>query len=528
MAVDTKAALAKLTSGQALSQAEKEALGLAPTTPAVKTVDTMTQAEIDAITAKQVASGGKSNDQSLTIPGETNAERNARITAGYKEMLAKPVLSEDQTAGGMTVQYVRTEAGGVGSYTAVAPIGYTGDRTVTNWTSGIIPSNSPYTTGTTLGVMSTGNGTYTPVTGAPVTTKTSTTPTETGRITNADGSVTVMYSDGSTKVIPKTTTVVTNGNGNGNGSGNTTTTTTSEPTTNVEVLKATLRGRGFNAKLIDASATYLQQLLKDGLDYDNAVEVFLSSKDYTLKNGTKITSPFYTEYGYLNESAPKPLSADELYGFVEGTKAAVTKYALNPKFATVEAMKQYIANGVTVTDIETRANTARIKALESDTSYVEALKKLGFINSAADLTDFYLDPKIGQDTLEQNKRTGTFAAEAVRRANQGIEVNKLLAEQQAAGLTAKGMSEAQIAATAAQGYAAIGEQLNPLTALSGIYEKGGAQTQQQLQSELEQEQFMGMASARRKRLTEQNVRAFEAAPGTSRYSLSQSGAAGIL
>ena len=380
MAVDTRAALAKLTSGQALSQAEKEALGLAPTTPAVKTVDTMTQAEIDAITAKQVASGGKSNDQSLTIPGETNAERNARITAGYKEMLAKPVLSEDQTAGGMTVQYVRTEAGGVGSYTAVAPIGYTGNRTVTDWTSGIIPSNSPYTTGTTLGVMSTGNGTYTPVTGAPVTTKASTTPTETGRITNADGSVTVMYSDGSTKVIPKTTTVVNNGNGNGNGNTTTTTTTTSEPTTNVEVLKATLRGRGFNAKLIDASATYLQQLLKDGLDYDNAVEVFLSSKDYTLKNGTKITSPFYTEYGYLNESAPKPLTADELYGLVEGVKNVVTKYSLNVNFANAESLKQYVKNGVTVSDIETRAATARLKAIETDTPYVQALKNLGYIS----------------------------------------------------------------------------------------------------------------------------------------------------
>ena len=66
MAVDTKAALAKLTSGQALSQAEKEALGLAPTTPAVKTVDTMTQAEIDAITAKQVAAGGSSKDRKST------------------------------------------------------------------------------------------------------------------------------------------------------------------------------------------------------------------------------------------------------------------------------------------------------------------------------------------------------------------------------------------------------------------------------------------------------------------------------
>lgn len=498
-------------------------------TPTTKTISNMTQAEIDAITAKQVASGGKSNDKSLTIPGETNAERNARITAGYKEMLAKPVLSEEQIAAGADVRYVRTEAGGVGSYTATTPIGYTGEPvTTTQWTAGIIPSNSPYTTGTTLGVMSTGKGTYTSVTGAPVTTKTSTTVTETGRITNPDGSVTVMYSNGTTKVIAASSTGSAGGSIGGI-SGNTGgTTDTGAPTTNIDVLKAVLRGRGFNAKLIDSSASYLQQLLKDGLDYDNAVEVFLSSKDYTLKNGTKITSPFYNEYGFLNESAPKSLGADELYGLVEGVKGVVAKYALNPTFASQDSLKQYVKNGVTVSDIETRANTARLKALQADTSYIEALKKLGFISDATGLTDFYLDPKIGQDTLEQNKRTGTFAAEAIRRASQGIEMNKILAAQQAAGLTAKGLTEAQIAATAAEGYAAIGEQLKPLTKLSGIYEGAGAQTQGQLQSELEQEQFMGMASARRKRLAEQEAAAFSAAPGTSRYSLSQRGPAGLI
>jgi len=69
-----------------------------------------------------------------------------------------------------------------------------------------------------------------------------------------------------------------------------------------------------------------------------------------------------------------------------------------------------VSNEVTVSDLEARANTARLKALESDTSYVTALQKLGFIGTAADLTDFYMDPTIGQETLEMNKRMGTFGA----------------------------------------------------------------------------------------------------------------------
>ena len=139
---------------------------------AAKTVSQMSQAEIDAATAKTVASGGKSTDEANRLPGETASQANARITAGYKDMLAEPILSEAAKKAGATVEFVRTEAGGVGSYTVVYPAGYTGPKeTTTNWTAGIIPSNSPYVTGTTLGVMSDGNGKYTTVTGAPVSTK---------------------------------------------------------------------------------------------------------------------------------------------------------------------------------------------------------------------------------------------------------------------------------------------------------------------------------------------------------------------
>jgi hypothetical protein len=49
-------------------------------------------------------------------------------------------------------------------------------------------------------------------------------------------------------------------------------------TTNVEVLKAMLRSMGFNGSIIDSSTSFLMALLKDGLDYDNAVAIFLNCK----------------------------------------------------------------------------------------------------------------------------------------------------------------------------------------------------------------------------------------------------------
>ena len=138
------------------------------------TAATMTQAEKDAATAKTVAAGGKSTDPANRLPGESASAANARITAGYKEMLAKPVLSEEAINAGAKVEFVRTGTGGVGSYTVATPIGYTGPSIkTTDWTAGIIPSNSPYTTGTTLGKMSTGFGTVTDV-GAPSTSPLST------------------------------------------------------------------------------------------------------------------------------------------------------------------------------------------------------------------------------------------------------------------------------------------------------------------------------------------------------------------
>lgn len=520
-------ALRKLTSGQTLTAEENKLLGIG-TTSAPKTISQMTKEEIDAATAKTIASGGKSVGVGIgasntidRLPGESFAEANARISAGYKTMTAKPVPSADQTAAGMKVQYVRTEAGGVGEYTTTVPSGYTGNRTVRTWTSGIIPSNVKYTTGTSVGTN--------------VKTNVSTsTKTITGKVTNSDGSVTTFYSDGSSTITP----AVVNSSGNNNGSSNTgssntgssdfSSTGTGAPTTNIEILKATLRGLGYNPKLIDSSASYLQQLLKEGLDYDNATEVFLNTKEYTLKNGTKITSPFYAAYGFLNESAKTPRSASELYGFVEGTKALVEKYGLNTKFMSEDSLKKYVGNGVTVADLEERANTARLKALESDTSYVEALKKLGFIGAASDLTDFYLDPNIGKSTLEENRRTGLFASEALRRAAQGVSMDAQFAKQVTAGLTAKGLTEAQIQATAAEGYANIAENLGTTTKLSGIYDKSAALTQAQVQSELQQEEFMGMASAARKRTKEMETRAFEAAPGIGRYGLSQRGAAGLI
>ena len=291
------------------------------------------------------------------------------------------------------------------------------------------------------------------------------------------------------------------------------------PTTNITVLKSLLRGMGFNSSIIDSSSSFLMSLLAEGLDYDNAVSIFLDSKDYTLKSGVKIISPFYEQYGYLNEGLTNAKGASELYNFVEGSKGIIEKYGLSTKFITSDSLKKYVKNNVTVKDLDERANAARLKAINADPQYVQSLKLLGYLGASSDLTDFYLDPTIGQEKLESNRSTGAFTAEALRRANAGITTNAAdLARytQLTAGLQSKGLSEGQIGQAASEGFQNIGNILQPEVGLSNIFEGANAATAQTIQTELESEQFLGLDSARRKKLKELGTNIFNQSTGMSR------------
>jgi hypothetical protein len=287
-----------------------------------------------------------------------------------------------------------------------------------------------------------------------------------------------------------------------------------------------LLGMGFSSNIVDSSSSYLLNLLKDGLDYDNAVSIFLNLKEYTTKDGNKLTSPFYEAYGYLNEGLARPKPPAELYNAVEGYKEVAAKYNLNSKFLSKDYLKNYVKNNVTVADLDERANTARLKAVNADPAYLDSLKRLGYITGAADLTDFFMDPNIGQETLEQRRGTAAFAAEAIKRAQQGIQFSADRFNKTAASLLGLGLSEAQIGVRAAEGFENIAQTLMPTQMLSSIYERLPASEMQSIQSELEAEQFGGTASQRRKKLKELETLAFAGEAGTNAYSLRKGSAAG--
>ena len=536
----------------------------------------MTQAEIDEATRAQVASGAKSTDRVNRLEGETASEANARITAGYKEMTAKPIPSKAQTDAGMYVNYVRTEKGGVGQYQALKPVGYTGPNDkITKWTPGVIPANIKRTTGTSIGYnpddykteedlqrlaakVSRGGkltideqafmnrGVKPATTSSTSTTKVvdplaGKTPDQIAAYNNAKATAQQfvdLYGGQLTDYFDTTTGKVTSPSKDVVDKKFATpkvpkfgdpdyvapaadVNPTADPTsssTNITVLKSLLKGMGFNSGIIDSSSSFLMSLLSEGLDYDNAVSIFLDSKDYTLKSGVKVISPFYEQYGYLNEGLTNAKSASELYNFVEGSKGIIEKYGLSSKFLSQDSLKKYVKNNVTAKDLDERANAARLKAINADPAYVQSLKMLGYLGSSSDLTDFYLDPAIGKEKLESNRNTGAFTAEALRRANSGIKTDRedlMRFERLTAGLQAKGLNEAQISQTASEGFQNIANNLQPSLSLSNIFEGNKAATIQTIQTELESEQFLGLESSRRKKLKELGTNIFNQSTGKS-------------
>jgi len=296
------------------------------------------------------------------------------------------------------------------------------------------------------------------------------------------------------------------GGGNDAGAGGSSTlksvTDPAGPSTNITVLKSLLSSLGYSKTLVDSSTQYFMSLIAEGLDYDNIVSLYTDAKDYTLKSGQKVTSPFYEQYGYLNEGLTQPKSAADLFQFVEGTKNLIKSYNISSKFAEPDALKKYIANNVTVEKLDERIMSAKLRTITADPQYVNTLRQLKYINNSEDLTDFFLDPKIGEAQLEINRKTASFATEALRRSDKGISFNADALARNAATLISQGRSEAQIADIANQGYETIGQVLQPEVGLSNIFEGANAANAQTIQTELEAEQFLGLESSRRKKLKE--------------------------
>lgn len=293
------------------------------------------------------------------------------------------------------------------------------------------------------------------------------------------------------------------------------------PTTDVDVFRATLLSKGYPEDLVDDIVQFDAILRNEGISEPaERINLVYYSKEFTTKAGVKYTSPYYQKYGYMQEGLANKKTPTELVATVQGIRALQPKYStISSKFFSNDSIQKFIQKDVSVDEVEERINMAQMRAASrapQDTLYKDTLKKLGYINSDQDLTDFYLDNNIGKQEMETRRATFALAAEIAQRQASGLTINKANLERYVGQLASQGtLSERAVMDKASEAYQTVAEQLQPLTKYEGIYTKTGAMAAPDIQAELEQEQLFGLASARRKRLEEQNIRAFQGQAGTA-------------
>jgi hypothetical protein len=293
-------------------------------------------------------------------------------------------------------------------------------------------------------------------------------------------------------------------------------------TNQIYILIAKLKAVGIPEALANRAGAFFTALQDDGIDdEDNMIDIFLNAKSYKAKKtGQEIASPYYQDFGKFNDGLSSAKPPGVLVPWVLGIREVVKKYDTNGTlslYATDESIQKYLKNGTQVSVLDDNFNQARLRGITADPVYIDTLTKMGYIKTAADLTGFFASPELGQQQLETNRNSAAFGAEALRRAKEGgVQLDTEFAKKEAARLTAEGYKEAQISSIAEKGYQQIARNIMPTVKVSGIYQGAQAATAGTIQSELQQQEFMGMDSQRYEMLAEQEARAFQGSSGNIR------------
>jgi hypothetical protein len=186
-------------------------------------------------------------------------------------------------------------------------------------------------------------------------------------------------------------------------------------------------------------------------------------------------------------------------------------------------------------DLATRGTFAQL--IGGDVSVAEMTDRVvnvyDKVNNADDVLKQQLNqffPTFGTADFARALLTGTSPQEMASQLTRKLGAAEISSEASRAGLTTGVERAQQLQAmgvsrgTARTGYSTIATQQTVLNKLGSIYNEDVTG----LQTELEAEQFQGLASQRRKKLEQTEQASFAGRSGMSQVSLSQRGTAGTL
>ena len=277
-----------------------------------------------------------------------------------------------------------------------------------------------------------------------------------------------------------------------------------------EALKAALTSKGLNQTFVNEVDNLALGLLSEYQgDAEAVANVILFNNEITV-NGVKQQSPFAKYYGKYNDALTKAnraiLSPAEIVNnVIQYEKILKNVPGLPATFYSDEKMIQYFVNDISPTELTKRVNDAQARIAAADPQYKATIKAYYGMDDT-EILGFVLDPTIGEAELAKRQTATALGASAAR---SNVSVSRQRAEE----LASLGITE-----TAANvGYGQVSKNLEVSQKLASIYNEDitGLQTQ------LEQEQFLGLASQKRKKLMEQEQASFAGKAGIAGVSLAQ-------
>ena len=455
----------------------------------------LTQAEIDAATAAVVATGGKSTDRANRLPGETATEANARITAAYKNQ-PKPELTQEGKAAGATMEFVRTGAGGVGTYKEIYPIGTPIPETRTTEYGNVYDAKGNLISGTGLKTGVPGNAT---AQGAPTKPITPIVPTKPAT-TNLP-----FFGNASTVNLPF--------------SGNAETLNLS---TNAQLATEAANAEG-RAERQSAYDLLFQQFNQYGLGalvepLKGLITSGASPAEFTIK--LRESDAYKKRFAANQARIQKGLTAiseAEYLGLEDQYQNIMRNYGLPESYyargemGAQEGFNKFIGNDVSAAELEDRIMTAQNRVINANPEVLASLKAFYPDINNADILAYTLDPTKGLDAIKRKVTAAEIGGSAMQA---GLGITGTRAEE----LGAAGVTKQQ----AHQGFQTVAEVAPRGSQLAEIY-KQSPYTQTTAEAEVFGLAGSTEAAKQRKKLTSLETAAFSGSAGAGAIARDRAG-----
>jgi len=455
----------------------------------------LTQAEIDAATAAVVATGGKSTDRANRLPGETATEANARITAAYKNQ-PKPELTQEGKAAGATMEFVRTGAGGVGTYKEIYPIGTPIPETRTTEYGNVYDAKGNLISGTGLKTGVPGNAT---AQGAPTKPITPIVPTKPAT-TNLP-----FFGNASTVNLPF--------------SGNAETLNLS---TNAQLATEAANAEG-RAERQSAYDLLFQQFNQYGLGalvepLKGLITSGASPAEFTIK--LRESDAYKKRFAANQARIQKGLTAiseAEYLGLEDQYQNIMRNYGLPESYyargemGAQEGFNKFIGNDVSAAELEDRIMTAQNRVINANPEVLASLKAFYPDINNADILAYTLDPTKGLDAIKRKVTAAEIGGSAMQA---GLGITGTRAEE----LGAAGVTKQQ----AQQGFQTVAEVAPRGGQLAEIY-KQSPYTQTTAEAEVFGLAGSTEAAKQRKKLTSLETAAFSGSAGAGAIARDRAG-----